>query len=99
MQPDSGAPAGPSRKLLLDRALDTHKLVARVEIREITVPARTRIGAHRHPCPVFGQIVSGEILFQVEGEPAQTLELLDPNARTRSTKRNRIGPTTSVAPF
>jgi len=30
-------------------------------------------GKHLHPCPVVGYIVSGKVLFQVEGEEKKTL--------------------------
>jgi quercetin dioxygenase-like cupin family protein len=48
--------------------------VERVEVREVTIPANSAVGAHRHPCPVFGQVMSGEILFQVAGEAEQRLQ-------------------------
>jgi quercetin dioxygenase-like cupin family protein len=66
------------RKLLLDCVLLKPELVERVELREITLPGGVPIGAHRHPCPVFGQILSGRILFQVQGEPSRELGPGDP---------------------
>jgi len=70
---DDGAPRGLSRRVLLDQPLPTARLVERVEVREITLPGRLEVGAHRHPCPVFGQVLRGAILFEVEGQPPQRL--------------------------
>ena len=75
--PEHSPSTGLSRRLLLDCALLVPKHVHRVEIREITIPANTAVGAHRHPCPVFGQIVEGTILFQLEGEPTRRLHPAD----------------------
>jgi hypothetical protein len=36
--------------------------------------ANQQPGAHIHPCPVVGNIISGSILFQIEGQPVQTLK-------------------------
>jgi quercetin dioxygenase-like cupin family protein len=66
-----------TRRILLDCPLPAPKLVERVEVREITLPGQVEVGAHRHPCPVFGQVVRGEILFQVEGQPPQRLRAGD----------------------
>jgi quercetin dioxygenase-like cupin family protein len=73
-RPDPSPPMGLSRRLLLDCALPAPRTVQRVEVREITMPATTAVGAHRHPCPVFGQVSRGEILFQVDGQAPRRLQ-------------------------
>jgi quercetin dioxygenase-like cupin family protein len=47
--------------------------VQTVDIREITFSPGQKAGYHRHPCPVFGLIRSGEALFQVEGQGEKVL--------------------------
>ncbi len=49
------------------------KEVRTVDIREITLNPGQKAGYHRHPCPVFGLIKSGEALVQVEGQDAKIL--------------------------
>jgi quercetin dioxygenase-like cupin family protein len=41
--------------------------VDRVEVRRIVMAANLAPGAHVHNGPVFGSIVAGSVLFQVEG--------------------------------
>jgi quercetin dioxygenase-like cupin family protein len=65
------------RKSLLTANLATTKQVDRVDIREIDFVARQKTGLHLHPSPVVGYIASGSILFQVEGQPQQTLKAGD----------------------
>jgi len=62
-----------TRRQLLVAPIDGQKTVDRVEVREISIAANYKVGAHIHPCPVIGNIVSGEIVFQVEGQPEQIL--------------------------
>lgn len=50
------------------------QVVSRVEIKEVTIPAGGKASYHLHPCPVVGYIVSGSVLFQIEGQPEQILE-------------------------
>jgi len=45
----------------------------RIEARRITIPAGIGAGLHVHNGPVVGNIVSGTVAFQIEGEPMQTL--------------------------
>ena len=55
------------RKVLLTQPIPA-KQVRTVDIREITLGPGQKAGYHRHPCPVFGLITSGEALIQVEGK-------------------------------
>jgi quercetin dioxygenase-like cupin family protein len=60
------------RKPLLSVLLDD-KNVTSVEVREIKFEPGQETGRHRHPCPVFGYIVEGTAVLQVEGQPEQRL--------------------------
>ncbi len=62
-----------SREDLLMAILD-HETVSNVDIRKIVIPKSTAAGKHLHPCPVVGYIVSGKVLFQVEGEESKILQ-------------------------
>ncbi len=64
------------RKVLLTQPIPT-KNVRTVDIREITFNPGQIAGLHKHPCPVFGVILEGEVLFQVEGEREQNLRAGD----------------------
>lgn len=62
----------PGREDLLQAVLD-HETVTTVDIKKVTIPKATDAGKHLHPCPVVGYIVSGHVLFQVEGEDKKIL--------------------------
>jgi quercetin dioxygenase-like cupin family protein len=73
---------------LLTAALGNGRSVDRVEIKRIDLSPGQPTGPHRHPCPVVGHVVSGTILFQIEGRPAKALRAGDAffepaNARIR----------------
>lgn len=51
--------------------------VSVVEIKEITMPEGQAAPRHLHPCPVVGYVVSGSVLFQVEGEESRILKAGD----------------------
>ena len=65
-------PSTVERKQLLAAVLGNHN-VSTVDVREITLGASQRAGRHLHPCAVVGYIASGTAVYQIEGEPAQTL--------------------------
>lgn len=48
--------------------------VSKVDIKKIVLPPGLAAGRHLHPCPVVGYIVSGRVLFQVEGEEKKVLK-------------------------
>ena len=60
------------RKVLLTQSIPA-KQVRKVDIREIRLGPGQKAGYHRHPCPVFGLIKSGEVLFQIEGQGEKVL--------------------------
>jgi hypothetical protein len=63
-----------TRRQLLIVPLDGQKTVDRVEVREINITPNYKSGPHIYPCPVIGSIVSGEVVFQVKGQPEQLLK-------------------------
>lgn len=62
-----------TREVVLDVALPSPKQTQRVEVRRITLAADVPAGAHVHNGPVFGNIVTGSVWFQLDGEPASLL--------------------------
>lgn len=74
------------RKPLLTAVIDGEKNVSRVEIKEINFQPHQQTGLHLHPCPVVGYIVEGEVLFQVDGQPAQKLKAGDAFFEPANTK-------------
>ena len=53
------------------------RVVEKVDVREINLQPGQKTGYHQHPCPVVGYIVSGTVLFQVEGDTLRTLKAGD----------------------
>lgn len=68
-----GATATIVRVPLLTARLPGNPAIGRVEVKQITLAAGQRSGRHSHPCPVVSYVVSGTLLFQVHGEPAQRI--------------------------
>ncbi|MEY9908307.1 quercetin dioxygenase-like cupin family protein [Catenulispora sp. MAP12-49] len=67
-------PAPPmSRVIVMDQKLPDPLLTHRLEIRRITVAPGYAAGLHVHNGPVFGNIVSGAAVYQIEGEQAVLL--------------------------
>lgn len=60
-----------SRKDLLNAVINQKITV--VEIKQITMAAGQTAPKHLHPCPVVGYVISGEVLFQAEGEEKMIL--------------------------
>lgn len=60
-----------SRKELLKEIVDQN--LSSVETQEITLAAGVRAPKHMHPCPVVGYVISGSVIFQIEGEEQKTL--------------------------
>ena len=65
------------RTTLFSTPLAPAKLAAWIESQRIDFGPGQRSPLHQHPCPVFGTIVSGSCLFEVEGQPARTLKAGD----------------------
>ncbi len=62
----------PARKTLLDVAL-TNQHLSQVEAKRVTMPPGQAAPKHTHPCVVVGYVVSGRVLFQIEGEEKRIL--------------------------
>lgn len=62
-----------NRRELLKVAIPERR-ISNISIHEITFPPAQRGAYHLHPCTVVGHVVSGSILFQVEGEEAVILK-------------------------
>src|SRR5947199_9086071 len=62
-----------SRAVVLDVSLPEVLSVARVEVRRITMLAGHPAGLHVHNGPVFGNVLTGSVTYQVDGQPAQEL--------------------------
>lgn len=45
----------------------------RIEVRRISMPAGLAAGLHVHNGPVVGNIVTGRVVYQIEGEPERIL--------------------------
>jgi quercetin dioxygenase-like cupin family protein len=50
------------------------RTISTVDIKEVTMPPGQKGAYHNHPCPVVGHVVSGSILFQLEGDSAKVLK-------------------------
>jgi quercetin dioxygenase-like cupin family protein len=48
--------------------------VSVVEMKEVTMPGGQAALKHSHPCPVIGYVLSGNVLFQIEGEESLILK-------------------------
>ncbi|CAN5262369.1 hypothetical protein BH11ACT2_BH11ACT2_12320 [soil metagenome] len=61
------------RATRMDQRLDAAKSISRVVVREIRMLPRVSAGLHVHNGPVFGNVVEGSVIFQIEGEPERLL--------------------------
>lgn len=62
-----------NRKLLLTAEF-APRTIFDVKATEITMEPFQKAGLHKHPCPVFGYVAEGTLLFQIQGEEPQTLK-------------------------
>jgi quercetin dioxygenase-like cupin family protein len=65
------------REIRLDVRLPAVKATARVQAREIRILGGQSSGLHRHNGPVFGTIVEGSAVYQIDGEPENVLNVGD----------------------
>lgn len=74
-----GRPVEPSaeqpitRTVVSDVRLPAVKAVDRVQVREIRILPSQPAGFHVHNGPVFGSIVTGSVVYQIDGQPATVL--------------------------
>ena len=62
-----------ARTNLLSIQLKEKQGLSKVEIKRVVIPQSGKAEYHLHPCSVVGHVVSGTLLFQVEGEKPQLL--------------------------
>jgi quercetin dioxygenase-like cupin family protein len=60
-----------AREHVLTGLFDAH--IDRIEAYRITLPPAQRAGRHFHSGGVVGYVVEGDILFEIEGQPATRL--------------------------
>ena len=53
---------------LLTVHLHDKQSLSKVEIKKIVIPQKEKADYHLHSCPVVGYVVSGTLLFQIEGQ-------------------------------
>lgn len=71
---EQAEPAPLSRVVVMDQTLPEPLATQRVEIRRITVAPGYAAGLHVHNGPVFGNIETGSVVYQIEGGPETLLE-------------------------
>ncbi len=62
-----------TRKIVSDVRLPAVKPVDRVQVREIRIAPSRPAGLHVHNGPVFGAVVTGSVVYQIDGQPAAVL--------------------------
>jgi quercetin dioxygenase-like cupin family protein len=62
-----------NRKDLLSEKL-VSGTVSKVDVKEITMGPSQTAPLHKHPCPVFGYVAEGTLLFQIQGLEPKTLK-------------------------
>ena len=62
-----------TREILVDVPLTRPKVIHHVEVRRIHIEPGYAAGLHIHNGPVFGNIVEGSAIYQIEGEPESVL--------------------------
>ena len=63
-----------ARTNLLSIQLKEKQGLSKVEIKKVVIPINGKAEYHLHPCLVVGHIVSGTLLFQIEGEKPQLIK-------------------------
>ena len=62
-----------TRTIVSDVRLPEVKATDRVQVREIRILPSQPAGLHVHNGPVFGSIVTGSVVYQIDGQPASVL--------------------------
>lgn len=60
-----------TRKNLLSLHLNEKHTLSNIVVERIVIPKGGKADYHLHPCPVVGLIVSGNLLFQIDGQASQ----------------------------
>lgn len=61
------------RTIVSDVRLPAAKATERVQVREIKILPSQPAGLYMHNGPVFGNIVAGSVVYQIDGQPASVL--------------------------
>lgn len=51
--------------------------LSNIVVERIVIPKGGKADYHLHPCPVFGYVVSGNLLFQIDGQASQYMKAGD----------------------
>lgn len=51
-----------------------NQTVSRIEMKEVIIPPKGKADYHLHPCPVIGHVLSGTLLFQIEGHEPEIIK-------------------------
>jgi quercetin dioxygenase-like cupin family protein len=62
-----------TRAVVSDVRLPAARFTDRVQVREIKIAPSQPAGLHVHNGPVFGSIVTGSVVYQIDGQPASVL--------------------------
>jgi quercetin dioxygenase-like cupin family protein len=62
-----------TRTVVSDIRLPAVKATDRVQVREIRILPSRATGLHVHNGPVFGSVVAGSVVYQIDGQPATVL--------------------------
>lgn len=65
------------RTVVRDVRLPEAKVTDRVQVREIRIAPSQPAGLHVHNGPVFGSVVTGSVVYQIDGQPASVLRAGD----------------------
>ena len=63
-----------TRTDLLTVHLHDKQSLSKVEIKKIVIPQKGKADYHLHSCPVVGYVVSGTLLFQIEGQSSYLIK-------------------------
>ena len=66
-----------TRTIVSDVRLPAVKATDRVQVREIRILPSQPAGPHVHNGPVFGCIMTGSVVYQIDGQPASVLRAGD----------------------
>lgn len=63
-----------TRENLLYLHLNEKPTLSNIVVERIVIPKGGKADYHLHPCPVFGYVVSGNLLFQIDGQASQYMK-------------------------
>lgn len=66
-----------TRENLLYLHLNEKHTLSNIVAERIVIPKGGKAYYHLHPCPVFGYVVSGNLLFQIDGQASQYMKAGD----------------------